>query len=455
GPAALVSGAVFLAYPTVQGHLFGSHLGMIALWGIPLYLDALLTLRRRATVGVYARAVLFFVMSMLGSTMLLVFVLAPLTVLILLRWLMMREWVALRRNMIAVLMGGAVAAIFVVPAVIEQLTSPAAVQPEGIVRFSADLLAFASPSFLRPYAPPWSSTVIGTNLVEGYGYIGLVAGIMACSGMWRVQAARPWAWTALAAYVLSLGPILKLFDDPVTLMVDGRATFIPMPFAFLHSLPIIEATRTPARFNLAVGLCVAVIVGYGLAWLGARRWRWVGAVVLIGLVLADYQLSPGRFPTVPAAIPAEITALRDDASIEAVMALPHDNLLVSKAAMYLQTGHHKPMIGGFVSRETPISFAKREVLQQTLDPALFHEAGVDAIFLFREWDTDLNATVYDALGTPFYEDARLAAFRVPEASAPASFTTVTDDPHTIHLYTPTATWADIDGIIAGGNTDYE
>ena len=47
--AALLAGLVFMLYSAVQGQLFGSHAGLVALWGAPLYVDALFRLHTRRT----------------------------------------------------------------------------------------------------------------------------------------------------------------------------------------------------------------------------------------------------------------------------------------------------------------------------------------------------------------------------------------------------------------------
>jgi len=187
GAAALLAGAVFATLPAAQGHLFGSHIGILALWPVPLAVDAML--RLRAGGGgplVYLRAGVLVALSGLGSLMSLVFALAPFAVALVISELVGRRWRALMRVLGGLAVGAALVSLFAVPAVIEQLTDASAVRPGGVVRFSADLLAVASPSFLRPGAPDWSARVLGTNIVEGFGYVGLVAG----GAAFRVDRAR-------------------------------------------------------------------------------------------------------------------------------------------------------------------------------------------------------------------------------------------------------------------------
>lgn len=455
---ALLAGLVFALYPTIQGQMFGSHVGIITVWGAPLYIDTLLCLRKNTTYHIrrrilpYIRAGLFFTATILGSNLLLIVVLFPITLFFVLARFLERDWQWLRRIIIAVFIGVIFASVFMIPALIEQLNATSAVNPGGEVRFSADLLAIVSPSIFHPLFSHlnYPARVLGTNIVEGTGYIGIVAGLLAIIAITRTKAARFWLWLALFAWAMSLGPILKIFDLPATLTVDGQLTYIPMPFALLSNLPVINITRTPARFNLTVALAIAVMVGYGMAWLWARiRLRWLFLVVAMTAITFEYQgyWSNWRpeFPTISAEIPAEIRNLANDDAVRAVLNLPYDNLLVAKEAMYLQTGHQHPIIGGFISRQTPVSPAKLSILQHTLDFALLDATGVDVIILFREWDETLNNTVYTKLGTPFYENNRIAAFHVPEPDAVPQVTvreqqTCSTYPCNQSIYTPEPAW---------------
>lgn len=458
-PAALLAGAVFTLYPAVQGQLFGSHAGIIALWGVPLYADVLYRLRRHRRPRDFLLAGAFFTASILGSNLMLIFAALPVTAYFVVARLLRREWAWLRRVLIAAAVGLALSAVFFIPAGYEQATSAAAVDPGGAGRFSADALSIVTPSFLNPLFAglDYPRRVLGTNIVEGTGYVGIIASLLAMLAVWRVRAARGWLLFALALWVISLGPLLKVLDTPLTFATDELVSYIPLPFALFSYLPVVDTIRTPGRANLTIGLAVAVMAGYGFMWATMRLRRapvmWAAAFALIAAVTVEYQLVWG-FPAVTAHIPDEIRALRDDDSVRAVLNLPHDNLLVAKEAMYLQTGHHKPLVAGFISRQTPVSPAKLSLLQTTLNPALLDDAQADVVILFRSWSDDLNAHVYASLGTPFYEDERLAAFRAPEANAPPTFHTAAQVPEQtaqrgdVYAYAPVRSWARLSGEFA-------
>jgi hypothetical protein len=79
-----------------------------------------------------------------------------------------------------------------------------------------------------------------------------------------------------------------------------------------------------------------------------------------------------------------------------------------------------------VTRRTPVSPAKLTILERTLDLALLDEAGADVIILHKTYDYDgtLGTVARERLGTPFYQDERIAIWDAPEASSAAVFTTI-------------------------------
>lgn len=519
GPA-LLAGLVFMAAPVFQGHLGGGHAGLMVLWPVPLYLLALLRLRdagtglnlphprhaahdspsllvergsggevereispsqypqtilsqlrsflTRLNLRWFALAALMFALSPSGHPLQTIYVLMPVTALFVLWQAWRREWGGLARTLLAVAVGGAILSIFILPVAQTTLDTPAYTQEGGFVRYSADLLGIVSPSFFHPLygGLGYTRQVLGVNLEEGSSYIGIVAGVLALIGLWRSApelsriGPRWWLLLALVAWVLSLGPLLKILDTPVRLEIDGYSTHITLPWAWVQNLPFFSLARTPGRFNFTLALAVAALAGYGAArlwdWLADRRRLKIATIgVLMLAVLGDYQWY-WPLPTFSATIPAAVHDLRERDDLRAVFDIPWDDLVAAKEGLYLQTAHQKPLVAGHVSRSTPVNPAKLSLLEGTLNPALLRAAGADVVIAHKAYASDaLLARAQAMLGAPVYEDEQLAIFETPDTGASPKFATLAATDAAIErnldsfVYAPTGGWVDFAGTLAG------
>ncbi|NJO81495.1 MAG: YfhO family protein [Blastochloris sp.] len=102
---------------------------------------------------------------------------------------------------------------------------------------------------------------------------------------WRNTDALLYVVMALIAFWLSLGPTIRVGEGP-----EG----IPSPlYVWIYEhLPGFSGTRVPSRFAMLVQLALAVLAGYGIAYLCAKlsgRWsKWspmLGSVILLLLAL--------------------------------------------------------------------------------------------------------------------------------------------------------------------------
>jgi hypothetical protein len=471
-PAAILTGTVFALYPTLQGHLIAAHTGLLVLWGVPLYVLALVNLRHsQRPIWAIPGTAVAFVVSILGNNLLLIYALFPITTVFTLQALNDRQWRTFWRIIISVMCGGLIALIFVIPVTLEQLQS--SITPQGTaVGFSADLFAILLPSFYNPVFSDLfiSREVLGeTRNVEGSAYIGIVAALLMFIALRHVRSARIWGWLALIAWVFSLGPLLKVVNRVVVVELSGYASYIVMPWALLMNFPILNNSRTTGRFNFVLALAIAVLVGYGLVQLlqqaesqnKLRRAVTYGVTgLLIVFIFFEYQVmwENGRphLQTIPYPTPEPIVALRDDPTVEAVFNIPYDHLLAAKSAMILQTTHHKPLIAGHVTRQTPINPAKLDILQNTLDPALLDEAGADVVILHRQWDDEsgpgpVEENTLERLGEPFFTDDQFMAWRVPEPTSDLDFAAISEtnaiftESLDSYTYAPANGWATLSG----------
>lgn len=470
--AALLGGLVFLAAPTIQGHLAGGHGGLVVQWTLPLLAYHLLALGdmlpRRAENPPYRAhvllAALFYFCLPLSHTLQFIYATMPLVGTLLLTLLVRRRWAALRRLLGVCVAGTGMLFVFLLPTASATFGTSVYTEAGGGVTYSADLLSLFTPSFRHPLYGQWDFThrVLGVNIVEGHSYIGIAAGLLALLAAWKRPALRWWLLLGGVAFVLSLGPLLKLFDQPVTLSIGGYRTNIVLPWALVADLPGIVLARTPGRFNFLLALVVAVLAGGGWALVGLYvrqpRVRAALLTLTLGAILFDYQAFWPQ-PTYLALVPQAVHDLAQRDDVRAVFDLPWDNLLAAKHALWLQTAHQQPIIAGQVTRRTPVSPAKLTLLEQELDPFMLDEASVDVVILHKDYaSAELSERARRALGEPTFEDAQIALFEVPPpGQSPFVSTTPTrvaaPNRHELYFYTPGPAWALLDGgVLAGDRT---
>ena len=472
--AALIGGLIFMIFPTVQGHLTAGHINLLSNYALPivvLCLHRIITGRggwRIALVGAMSLLVM-----VLGSFTSLIFALLPLLLfggvyLLVARRREVWRWLVLR-DLVVILVGGAILSLpFYLPLLRDLATAnrPTYLQEGGWVTYSADLLGFVSPSpfaaWLKPVVPDYTRAVLGTNSTEGSAYLGLVAVLLAVIALRTRRDARLWLVIALGCMLFSLGPILKVGDQPVRYRLGNQAagqieSYIVLPYALIQNLPVISVTRTPGRFNFLTGLALGVMAAMGfstlLAWaaqhVNGRRW-WLrgGMLGLCVLIALEYQLF-FPFPTTEASLPTYFQTLAARNDDRAVFDVPIDDPLAQKQALWQQTVHHKPLLAGYVTRRTSVDPAKLELLSKLtigdlndkstmVTPmqarSILAEQGIGVVIYHRDlldaqWDQVL-AWANQVFGAAVYQADRMAIYEVPPENAV--------DANQITLITPSA-----------------
>jgi len=128
--------------------------------------------------------------------------------------------------------------------------------------FSADLLGFFIPSHLHPLLGNLESQFSFSYI--NFMYLGFGALVLAVLALIKLKPARIWGvWFVLIA-LITLGP---------TLRINGAEFDLPLPFDLLLQIPLIKGNRYPSRWSVMLVLCLAVLVGYGVAWLLERVGR--------------------------------------------------------------------------------------------------------------------------------------------------------------------------------------
>ncbi len=455
-PAALLGGLVFLAYPTVQGHLSVGHLGIVTLWPLALFAGCLWRVLRDdggwRTVGWGA---LWLALTALAYISHPVYLLVPLIALLGLGALLAEKGRIWRRDRpaseqpwlrAAALVG--LGALLLIPFYGPLLSDAGRaemrdVAETGRVTYSADALAFATPSpfgWLADWglAPDYARDVLGTNSAEGTAYVGAIALALAALAVWQRPAARLWLWVALGAALLSLGPLLKWRDASLTVEFESFKTYVTLPWIAIQNLPLLDAARAPGRFNLLTGLAISALVSVGAGvitgWVGRPGLRAALVTLLGAAVLVEYQLF-APFPTDDARLSPYYGALAGTQNVRAVLDAPADDPIAAKFALFAQTVHGKPLIAGHALRRTPQDPALLALLDRAAlggeegalptlpDGAvvpLLSRAGADRVIVHKRFVADSAAAVArlrTILGAAEYEDELIAAFAVPRADA--------------------------------------
>lgn len=443
--AAVLAGFVFAFFPNRMAQST-AHFAQIVTYWFPLVALYLVKLKRRPNLRNALVFTVLLALSLLVNIVHIAYFLLPLLSVFLLYWLLadrQRFRGAAPYVLLAMAGAGALTAPFLLPFVWDTLSGRLEyLSQAGSSQFSADAASFVVPAVTHPLLsriPAFRDfagrLIADGNFRENTVYLGWVPLVLAGWAIARGPRRRLWPWLALAlvAAVLSLGPSLK---------VAGIDTGLPMPYQAAQLLPFYKWGRVPGRFNETIVLGLAVLAGYGFSRLTACRWRqgWLAAL-LIALVGLEY-LTAWPIPTMADDRPAflrEWAAAEDDF---AVLDLPQWPLWVREAsnyAMFYQTAHERPIVGGYVWRLPEGREGTMKAFQELLWPdgatdILARRRGREAIPLLNQYDiryvlvhphtlppedreNDLK-TVRDALGEPIYASDRLVVFEVPRAQPP-------------------------------------
>lgn len=364
-PAAWVAGLVYGFSPFMLARGLG-HLNYLSGEWMPLYILCLLRLidagERRWAVG----AGIFLLLTAYCEYYYLIY-LALFTVL----YLGYRAWrtpeEVLRRDFLVncLLMGG-IAVVGFSPI----LWALFGVQQSGFIyggwggsaKLGADLLAFFTPPpgslLYRDVSRELFVRFSGGNVIEATvftGYIVLGLAAWCVLRLRREEKVRPWLWLWLIFFLLSLGPLLHVGGDFV--FGFGPVRFaVPLPYIAVHYLPLIKGARVPARFDIMIELCLAVLCAFALRYrLRSIARVWPVALGIASLVALEYLRLP--YPTSAVEIPAIYRQIADDQRDVVVMEVPlgwrtgwgSTGRSFDEQQLY-QIVHGKRLIGGFASR---------------------------------------------------------------------------------------------------------
>lgn len=239
---------------------------------------------------------------------------------------------------------------------------------------------------------------------------------------WRK--ARFWVIATLLYLILALGSQLKIGNHVFPQML--------MPYRLIENIFLIQAIREVHRFNVVLGLPIAMLAGLGVATLldrpGIPRWSPLVVGILSTLILMEYALIPYGFSDVTT--PEWYETLAQEPGEFGVLDLPLDSRYHDKIYMLYQRTHNKPLVTGHVSRlpqeafnfldSTPFLRGLRP--NSVMDPLLFDvshqlkalaDANVRYLILHknRVVDEDVNEWRNWLVFEPYHEDEELLVYR--------------------------------------------
>jgi len=274
---------------------------------------------------------------------------------------------------------------------------------------------------------------------ESMAYLGLTA---LCLAFWGVKRkgseARFWLILGVSAAVLSLGPFLKVGGELVRYTIEGKESYIVLPYALLTRVPFFEWGRTPGRLSGTMSFALAVLASLGagdiLPRLKERRPRVAFAGGITLLVLFEY-IAFFPFPVAGESIPDFYRKIAAEPEDYAILDLPMDaggSTGTSNRAMYYQMIHGHKIVGGFIHRFPPGTAELTRLMSQlayrpsgedivTYPPseeglATLSRLGVRYIVVhkFSPQAADIAASLQQSLGQPLFEDEQITVFATPQ-----------------------------------------
>ncbi len=378
--AAFLAGAIYAIASNRSIYAAIGHYDMVSTTWLPFFALYVVRFSRSRKLRDAAVAGVFFAMAALNEMIFAVFMSIFLLVLLLADLSgRERKWLP---NLVSWAKGlavtGAVAAILwspvLVPVLREMLFGHYDLRGWGdSLKLSTDLLGFFTPTALHPvWGRDWARTLRavteGRNRFSDVNtvFLGYATLALAIVGWWKFRRKlKAWAWTAVLFALFCLGPLLQIhghyFFD-----LDGLKVDFPMPFLLLHFVPFLRANRAPNRNSVILMLALAVMAGFGAAWLisklRSRAASGALAVALVGLVVFEHLAVP--LPTTDATVPAVYDRIAADPGDFSVLQFPlgwRDSFGMFGAertqAQYYQTVHHHPIIGGNIYREPGFKMA--------------------------------------------------------------------------------------------------
>ena len=361
--AAFVGGLLFGFSPYVLGHMQAGHLSQITMLGFPLFALFLIRLLNTNTWKYAALTGMAGFLSVSHPTHLPYFVLPTTAVIVWSKRQNLRNRRMLIRFSAAAVLGIILLLPFYFPLInlinSQQIGNSNLINYGDSIGKSMDLASFVTPPFDNPFLPnnlhSFARNVVNTS-DETHGYIGFISIILIFSALQsNKRSISTWTNLAVVTIVLSLGPILKLAGEIVWVNIDNVNHPLQLPYAILAQIPVLEWSRTPARFAATTHFAIAIIASYGVSTIlqtnkQSRWWRFL-LISSISILALSERIIQWPFPTSNSWNTAAIRELQSSTAPSTVLNLPA-SFTTNNIALYSQTIHKLPIIGGKIFRSS-------------------------------------------------------------------------------------------------------
>ncbi len=192
----------------------------------------------------------------------------------------------------------------------------------------------------------------GLDVMEASGWLGIVPLallVFALTGASQVSQVRRWLIVSTFFGVWALGPYL---------VVLGHSSALLLPQALAQVVPIVNNARIPGRAMAMAHLSLVVLIAAAISSRAGSRpsgwWLWL----LATLAIVESAAAPLPLTALnPPGVYATIAASREAGSVLTVPFGVRDGFgekgFLEHDAMYGQTLHGRPLVGGFLARLPP------------------------------------------------------------------------------------------------------
>lgn len=364
--AAFISGLIFMFCPYHFAHALG-HLSLLNIEWIPFYVLFLLKTLKESKIKDAIYALIFLFLTAMSS----IYYLCYLFIFTLF-YAIYRIWSGLgARNILKsisliIIPFGVAYSPFLYLMLKELIQAKSNyVYMGGFLEYSADLLAFFTPSIFHPIFKDLllqfttKYYVYYAESIVFAGYTVLLLTILAVLKI-KINDVKFWALSSLVFFILCLGPVLHVNGD-YKFPFMGHSILIPLPYAVLMHIPIFSIMHVPSRWDIMLMLSLSVLSGYGCKYIfnyvdkiHNTRKKNILFILICSMVLFEYLSVP--YPiTSSANVPSFYEQIGNEKKDYAILEL--GNVAFNSKYMYYQTIHNKKLINGYVARASEPTFA--------------------------------------------------------------------------------------------------